>query len=56
MQRAEIIGKNPAQDLQTIILNLNMYATNALTSLDNLKCYVSPEEYEKIEIYVNDIV
>lgn len=55
MQRTEIIGKNPTQDFQTIILNLNMYATKALTSLDNLKCYVSPEEYEKIEIYVNDI-
>lgn len=55
MQRTEIIGKNPAQDIHTIIINLNIYATTALTSLDKLKSHVSPKEYKKIEVYVGNM-
>lgn len=39
-------------NLQTIILNLQSYAITAKTSLNLVKCYVGPPDYEKIGDFI----
>ena len=46
---------SPIQKIHTIICNLQSYALTAKTSLDTVKCYVNPDEYDKIAPYINEL-
>lgn len=48
-------GDNLTASVNNIVAHLNTYALNAKTSLDTIKCYVSPDEYKKIEPLINAI-
>lgn len=43
------------QNIHTIISHLQTYALTAKTSLDIVKCYVSPDEYDKIGLYISEL-
>jgi len=42
-------------NLHTIILNLQAYAISAKTSLNMIKCYIGPRDYEQIGPYVAEL-
>ena len=46
---------SPIQKIHTIICHLQSYALTAKTSLDTVKCYVNPDEYDKIAPYINEL-
>ena len=41
------------ESLHNIITSLNRYSLEAKTSMDKLKCYITPEQYSKIEPLVD---
>lgn len=43
------------QNIHTIISHLQTYALTAKTSLDTVKCYVTPDEYDKIAPYISEL-
>ena len=43
------------ENLHIIISNLLQYEATAKTSLNNIKCYINPIEYRKIEVLIEEI-
>ena len=55
MQNAERLDGSLINNIHVIILNLQSYALVSKTSLDTIKCLLTPEEYKQIADYVNEI-
>lgn len=55
MRSAEVIDENTSKAIYTRIAYLQTYSVKALTALDGITSYASPEEYKKIESCVNEI-
>ena len=49
MRNAEKLDKEITLSINAIILNLQNYALKAKTCLNMIKCFITPEEYSKIE-------
>lgn len=48
-----IRGDSLEESLHNIITSLNRYSLEAKTSMDMLKCYITPEQYSKVEPLVD---
>ena len=55
MQNTERLDGSLINNIHTIISNLQSYALISKTSLDTIKCLLTPEEYKQIATYVDEI-
>ncbi len=50
------VGNTPTTDkVSKLIMTLQTYALKAKTSISVIKCYVTPDDYKKIEYFINEL-